>query len=222
MADVDNLFSEFVTEHRAGGEADPLAFLDQVQGAERAELATLIDGYLVRSPGQAWDAEAFEGSPSALWAEEMSRSLEGAAGTWPVLLPSLRERARIKRSELVERLADRLGVGGGRDLVGSYYHRMEQGQLASDGVSTRVLTALAEIVGSTAEALREAGRGIDPGEEASGGAVFARSAAPDPEWIASAAQEDLLEPPQSPGASQPENQPDAAASEVDRLFTGGD
>lgn len=222
MADVDNLFNEFVAEHRAGGEADPLAFLDQVRGGERTELATLIDGYLVRSPGQPWDPNAFEGSQAAVWAEEMGRSLEGTAGTWPVLLPTLRERARIKRSELVDRLAEALGVGQERDRVEVYYHQMEQGQLASDGVSTLVLQALGEIVGSTAEALREAGRGIGPGGAASGGAVFARASARDPGWVvADLAEERLSDSPQSP-ASQPETQSDAGATEVDRLFIGGD
>ena len=50
--DVQKLLSEYIAEHRAGGEADPIAYLDRADDADRPELTELIDAYLVRSPGR--------------------------------------------------------------------------------------------------------------------------------------------------------------------------
>ena len=181
MADVDKLFSDYVAEHRAGGEADPPAYLEKVEGVDRDELATLIDAYLVRSPGRSWDPEAFEGSAAQAFVASAERRSAAGAGAWPVLLPRLRERAKIKRAQLVARMAAALGVGGQTEKVADYYHEMEQGSLDSGGVSTRVLEALAAIVGSSAEALREApARSSARGRPPSGGDVFARVATPRP------------------------------------------
>ena len=215
MADIDNLFRDYVAEHKAGGEADPRRYLKQVEGTDRAELAALIDGYLVRSPGQPWDSEKFKGSAAEQWTEAMSRSLVGSAGTWPVLLPRLRERARITRANLVEQLSAALGVGGQEEKVASYYHQMEQGQLPSQGVSTRVLEELAAIVGSSAEALRSAGEQIGEGGAPPEGTVFARVAVPRPEYEVDAD----MAPPAPAAKRAPET---GGPDEVDRLFTGGD
>ena len=215
MADVESLFSEFVAEHKAGGDADPQTFLRQVEGRERQALATLIDGYLVRAPGRDWDAEAFEGSPAQAWADRMAGELTGApvVAGWSKVLPELREKARITRRKLVEQLADAIGTPGQTEKVSLYYHRMERGELEPRGVSTRVLEALAGIVGSSTDALRQAGQGFAT-EVLEERAVFARTSTPDPEYI-----EERLEAgaPAEPAAS-PADGPD----EVDRLFTGGD
>ncbi len=218
MAGVEELFKEYVAEHRAGGEADPSAYLERVEGLDRDELATLIDAYLVRSPGRSWDPEAFEGSAAQGLVPGLERSIGGEAGAWPVLLPRLRERARIRRAELVEQLAAALGVGGQTEKVAGYYHEMEQGSLDSSGVSTRVLEALAAIVGSSAEALRSAGEKFGEGRPPSEGTVFARVATPQPEYEAKGVE---ARPAAPEGSAAPAGSPEEA-TEVDRLFTGGD
>ena len=173
----------------------------------------LIDAYLARAPRRSWDAEAFRGSAAEAMAEALEKSLDGVAGLWPAVLPGLRERARLKRSDLVARLADALDVSDRREKVAEYYHRMEQGTLAAGGVSDRVLDALGKLVGTSAAALRGAGQAtVQPGGAAPGaGAVFARTAQPDEAW---------------PDPAAPGPQPAAPASreqldDVDRLFTGG-
>lgn len=230
MADVDKLFSDYVAEHRGGGEANPRNYLEKVEGVDRDELATLIDGYLVRSPGRAWDPAAYEGSDAQAWVRGVERSMGGEAGLWPVLLPRLRERAKIRRAELVQRLATALGVGAQTPMVADYYHRMEQGQLDSAGVSTRVLEALAAIVGSTAEALRSAGEQFGKGQAPSEGTVFARTAGPQPGFYEKL-ERDVASPatgessPTAGMASPAMRVPEAGggeAEEVERLFTGGD
>jgi hypothetical protein len=207
MTDVNRLLEEFIAEDRAGAVADPAAYLARAAGVDRAELEALIDGYLARAPRRAFSRAAFEASPAA---GRVVASLAGSSGTWPSLLPRLRDRARLKRAELVARLASELGLGGREAKVASYYHAMEQGTLASSGVSDRVLEALGRIVGESAVALRAAGTlAPPPSPPAPAGAAFARVASPAPELMAAAAGRGRVE-----GAS-PER------DEVDDLFTGG-
>ena len=52
MPDVEQIFRDYVAEHRGGGEADPRGFLARVDESDRAELAALIDAYLAQGPGK--------------------------------------------------------------------------------------------------------------------------------------------------------------------------
>ena len=209
MADVEKLLHEFIEEDRTGGSADPLEYLERAEGSERAELEALIDGYLARAPRRPFDQAEFERSPARVVAEELGRALGGASGTWPALLPRLRHRAQLRRSEVVARLADELGATAEQaGKVTRYYHQMEQGKLPAAGVSDRVLEALGRVVGVTADRLRAAGhsvRGMPPTQAAAG--AFARVGSPDPQY---AEAEDLM----------PAGPPDMPGDEIDELFTG--
>jgi hypothetical protein len=208
VSDVDRLLAEYIAEHRAGGEADPRAFLSRASPAEQRELASLIDAYLALAPRQSFDQASFRGSSAERTVDELERALGGQAGLWPALLPRLRDRAGLKRSELVERLADDLGVGDRKDKVADYYHEMEQGLLPARGVSDRVLDALARILGDTAKSLKDAGRVLTPpaeGPAAAPAAAFARRAHAEPASAASAGT-------QPPAPSE--------WDEVDELFRG--
>jgi hypothetical protein len=219
MSEVERLMHEYVERYAAGGPADPREFLEQVEGAERTELAALIDAYLARAPRRDWVAEDHAGSPAPAVVESINRSLAGSGGLWPALLPRLRERARLRRAEVVDRLAAALGAEDGREKVAAYYHRMEQGLLPAAGVSERVLEALGTIVGESAEMLRRAGSALEPGPGAGGeGVAFARTATPDPRYEPEA------------GMTAPERGDEAEAvsageagdwDDVDRLFRGG-
>lgn len=211
MSDVDRLLSEYIAEHRAGGEADPLAYLEKLEGTDRAELAELIDAYLVRSPGHEWDPAAFAGSASERLAERIGQSLAGQSGLWPVVLPRLRDRARIKRDEVVGRLAEALGAGEKQEKVEGYYHGMEHGSLPSTGVSERVLDALGEIVGASGEFLKRIGEPFGAGPGPAEGPVFARTSAADADYAAEEAA--------APAQRAPE--PAEEWDEVDQLFRGG-
>jgi hypothetical protein len=209
MADVEQLLHEFIAEDRAGGAADPLEYLQRVEGTDRAELEALIDGYLARAPGRQFDREDFARSPARTVAEQLGRSLGGASGAWPALLPRLRRQAELRRAEVVARLAQELGAGGAQvEKVAGYYHEMEQGTLPAAGVSDRVLEALGPIVGATADRLREAGRsagGLPPAPAAA--EAFARVGSPDPRYV------EPREPSTAPA-------PDEPRDEIDTLFTG--
>jgi hypothetical protein len=162
MTDVDRLLSQYIAAHRAREDVSPDEYLARLEGVDRKELAALIDAYLARAPRREFDPEAYRESGMAEGVERLGRSLTGASGLWPSLLPRLRTAARLKRSELVERLAVALGVGGREQKVAAYYHQMEQGLLPAEGVSDKVLEALGELLGRSAHALREAGEGAEP------------------------------------------------------------
>ena len=179
MTDIDRLFADYIAEHRAGGDADPTEYLSRVSAPERTELAALIDAYLAHAPRQPFDQAAFRGSNAERTVDELERAIAGRAGLWPALLPRLRDRAGLKRSTLVDRLAVALGVKDRQEKVAGYYHEMEQGLLPAEGVSDRVLEALGQIVGETAQVLRDAGRALTPpteGGPAAPAAAFARRA----------------------------------------------
>ena len=208
MIDVDRLLADYIAEHRSGGEADPSEYLSRASPAQRAELAALIDAYLARAPRQPFDQTAFRGSTAERTVDELERAIAGQAGLWPAVLPRLRDRAGLKRSTLVERLAAVLGVGDRQDKVAGYYHEMEQGLLPARGVSDRVLDALAAILGETAQSLRDAGQALVPsgeGPAAAPAAAFARRASAAPS-------------PAPPGAAELTTA--AEWDEVDELFRG--
>lgn len=209
MSDVDQLLTEYKEAHRGGAGADPRPYLERANGLDRELLAGLIDAYLEDAPRRAFDAQAFRASAAGQVAEEVQRSLEGAGGLWPSLLPRLRRQARITRSDLVAQLAARLGAQSQQDKVALYYHQMEQGLLPQAGVSDTVLEALGKIVGLTSEALRKAGRLPQPGPpRRDAGAVFARTTMGE---VA----------PSTPAGEERDRPAEEPWDEVDRLFRGG-
>ena len=217
MSDVEALMREYVRRYEAGESADPADLLERVEGLDRTELEALVDAYLARAPRRAFDPERYAGSPASDVVDSLSRSLAGASGLWPAVLPRLREAARLRRQEVVERLAAALGARGSEVKVGAYYHQMEQGLLPAEGVSDRVLEALGEIVGQSTDALRRAGAAIEPGAGGPAeGAAFARTAVPDPAFVDEVPDADAVAgAPAAPAADAGE------WDEVDRLFRGG-
>jgi hypothetical protein len=204
MTQVDELLNEYKQAHRAGS-GDPRPFLSRAPAEDRAVLAALIEGYLENAPRREYTPDELLDSPAAPVAEGIQRSLAGAAGLWPALLPRLRVQARTKRADLVRELAARLGAESQQDKVAGYYHQMEQGLLPADGVSDTVLDALGKIVGVAGESLRKAGSLPAPGPlRMDDAAVFTR--------MTKASQAD-------PAPAAAESAPEEW-DEVDRLFRG--
>jgi hypothetical protein len=202
MDDLNRLLTEYKEAHRAG-EGDPRPFLERAAPGDRPLLAALIDAFLEQAPRREHPEDAGGGAASAV-TDEVHRALAGTSGLWPVLLPRLRGRARLRRAEVVSQLAARLGAQAQQEKVGLYYHQMEQGLLPESGVSDTVLEALGRIVGYTAAALRKAGQLPAAGPPRTDeGAAFARA---------------TYGAPAEPSAAAPRPE---AWDEVDRLFRGG-
>ncbi len=212
MPDLDRLFSDYVSAAEAAGTPpDPGPFLDQAPPGQRLELSKRIDAHLLTAPRRAWDPAAFEASLALPLMRDIETSVRGASGLWPAVLPRLRNAARLKRQEVVSRLARELGVQDREAKVHEYYHRMEQGLLEDEGVSDTVLENLAAILGSSLETLRDAGRALGDAvtpDAPAGAPLFARTAMPDAAFPAAAA------PPSEAVLA------DEEWDEVDELFTG--
>ena len=214
MSEVERLLDQYIAEHRAGGEADPVAYLERLAGTDREQLAVLIDAYLAHAPRRSWDPDAYAGSAEERLVESLDRAVNGVSGLWPVLLPRLRDRARLKRSELVSRLAEGIGFPERTEKVAGYYHEMEQGRLPATGVKARVLEGLGAILRASPEALREAGNALRPELTATADdAVFARTAQPSADRL-----EHVEAAPPPPAAR---GTPDGEWDEGDELFRGG-
>lgn len=162
MDRIDELLNAY-REAFARGETDPEPFLTQVEGVERQELDGLIDEYLLTAQRIAFDAKAYKGSRAERVVENASSQLGIETGGWPILLPSLRKRWKLKRSVVVANLADALGAKDSREMaeVGDFYHAMEYGTLPPDGVSSVVLNALEQIYRLKTGMLRKAGSAFE-------------------------------------------------------------
>ena len=150
MADLDRLLDELAADYEAGRDVDPAELLDRADPGQRQELAARIDSYLMTAPPRKWDPEAYEGSLAQQAVDRVYESMVAESGSWAEVLPALRERAQIRRADLVSRLAGALGFTAVPQVekVGDYYNRMEHGRLRPAGVSGRVIDALAEILGT--------------------------------------------------------------------------
>jgi hypothetical protein len=209
-----DILREYIAAHRAGEPADPLDYLGRIDDeSRRAELADLMEAFHAREGRRQFDAAAFARSPARAVADQVARSVLGPAGTWPVLLPRLRNRAQISRAALVARLAAELDVADREEKVRGYYHEMERGSLPAANVSDRVLQALGRIVGEPWAALREAGRTTAAGAGSAPGSVaFARRVTADPLYAAEA--------PPALAAATPDLAAPEERDEVDDLFRG--
>src|SRR4051812_34815041 len=143
MSDVEQVLREYIREHRAGGDADPREYLTRLdEGADRLELEALIDAYLERAPRASVSSPIVPSPAVEQVVNRIEFALDAPPETWRSLLPSLRMQARLKRGELVTRLAEALGLPGREDKVARYYNAMEHEQLDPSGISPRVFEAL--------------------------------------------------------------------------------
>lgn len=213
MCEHDDLLEQFKAAYEAGERPELAQYLERASPEGRQALEQMIDSYLMNAPRRSWDPDAYAASPARESVERVWGSLQGVSGSWPELLPHLRNRAKLKRSELVQRLAETLGVAGREEKVALYYHRMEHGQLPAEGVSGGVFDALGSILGESAELIRRAGFGRLAAAEGEGDlAAFARTAEID-EVYAEELHDEAAELP-APGSAP-------GRDEVDELFTGG-
>jgi hypothetical protein len=168
MSKVERLLKQYKAEHRASGSADAGTYLEQLTGLDRLELAIHIDRYLSQSVPGAFDAAAFERfrqsretRVDALLADETLLDLTRASG--------------LGRLELTRRLAAMLGVSGHETGVRGRLRDIENGDVPVAQVRPAVWTALAELVGESAERVRLAAERAAAGPARSASAAFLRA-----------------------------------------------
>ena len=188
--------------------------MEGLEAQDRQKLSVLIEGYLEHAARpQEWDPEAFEGSAADRAVQRVAEQWS-VAGELPGELVRLRNEGKITREDLVAKLADSLGVSGAKEKVASYYHRLERGLLPAEGVSAKVWNALASLLGTTGDSLREAASRGAAAEE--GGPAYARTAVPAPSALSPGRADKVSDATSEESRTEPD-EPD----EVDRLFTGG-
>lgn len=208
---IDELLDSYIAAFQSG-EVDPTPMLDQLEGADRAVLAELIDRYLDTAPSREWDPEAFAGSRAEVVSDAIAVSLEGRSGQWPELLPRLRREKEINRQVVMDQLAEALDANdrAEKEKVEQYYNDMEHGNLSAPGVSDDVINALASIFRTSAERIAEAGRKLGPKAGFEEGPVFARSLS-DADFEMTVMED-----------AEPPNRLTGAPDRIDRLFNDFD
>ena len=79
MTDVERLLRAYIEQDTAGADPDPLAFLAQVEGADRAHLEAMIDAYLQRLPRAPFHAAAYRDSPASNVVEGLDRNMRAGS-----------------------------------------------------------------------------------------------------------------------------------------------
>lgn len=214
MPELDRLLGEFADAWNAGERPRVEDFLDRAPAEGRNELAQVIETFLAIAPSPRYSEETMAElmrEPAVLASVESAR---GRSGLLPSLLPRLRDRARLRRDEVVARLAAALRMPRAEAKMARYLHELESGTLEAAGVSRRVFEALASVLGAPVEEIERAADAPGLGGGTGPAPAFMRSveafdAAAEPPAMGSAA----------PAARAPAGDEDW--DEVDRLFRGG-
>ena len=192
MSAVDLLLDEFAGAWARGDRPDVRDYLERA-GAERDELAVLLDGYLAAAAAQ---------PPSEETLATFAQLVPGDHETPPML--AARVRLGLRRAAVVQRLMELLALPRDREeKVARYYHELETGLLDPRGVQPLVWHNLAKIFGT----------GIR-------GLIVER---PEPPPVLVAAYyrvSDDLASADAPGATSPLAAEVTKPDEVDMLFTG--
>lgn len=157
MTSPDRLLNEFVDAWNAGERPRVEDYVDRAPEDERDELALLLGTFLENAPQPRYSAETLAQIEGEATVAQLSSLIDSESGLWPTLLPRLRRRAELTRDQVVEQLAELLGMSGREARIKPYYHQMESGTLNPAGVSRRVLDALARIFGVEEREIEEAG-----------------------------------------------------------------
>jgi hypothetical protein len=182
---VFDLFDEYAAAYARGERPSAEEYLDRA-GSDRDQLASLLDEYLRRAPAQ----------PAT---EDDKRYLGLMLAQEPPLLQVRVERG-LRVDEVVGLLVERLELDSAKwAKVKRYYQRLEGGLLDPSGLSRRLRSALADILGPSAE------RALD---------WTAPPAAAAPLFLREAEHVESLAEVTEPAAG--------AKDEIDRLFTGGE
>lgn len=171
---IDQLMDEFARAWRTG-EADPRAYLADLDAGERREMEVRIQLFLDRVGPDPWDPDVYRGSLSEQVVEGVLGDAQVAGGED---LIAMRVECGLGKREVADSLAEDLGANSENDRrkISDYYHRLEWGTLDPSAVSRRVIDSIATILGTDRQQVTAA----IPGPGAASHEVFARLAGEGP------------------------------------------
>ena len=206
MSTTDQLLGQFIEAWNAGERPDVRDYLARASDEDRPQLAELVSAWLELAPTPAYS----ETTLREITAEPALRSALAAAEREPASVGeqvlSLRERAGMGVAEVARRLA-RLFEVDDEARATAYLEDLERGDLDPGGLSRRLLTGLAAILGADRDELT-----LQPAMGA--GQTFFRAEGEADEWFSeslSALSQAALTPAQA----------DAPLDDLDLLFVGG-
>jgi hypothetical protein len=210
MEPVDRLLNDFIEAWNAGGRPQVDEYVDRAPEAERDELAVLIGAFLEIAPTPPYSAEQLD----ELRRDPMVRKIASlvADESGATTLPGLRERAKLKREQVVEGLARTLGLEGQETKIQRRYHQLEIGTITPSQLTQKLLDALAKVLRVAPDEIERAGAYFHLSPEPAVELYLRSETLAGPE----VADEERLEAAAS-RAPVPEHDWD----EVDRLFLGG-
>jgi hypothetical protein len=145
-ASVEQVFLDALEDLRAGRVDSIEHYLELVPQSQRAQLADLLAMYFAsrRRPAEKeLRAASYE---RVLDTIDRVSETAGPAGILPGLLRELRRTRGLRRQDVTRSLCERFEVGENAvSELEREYHRLETGQLGGEGLSQRLLTALAEL-----------------------------------------------------------------------------
>jgi hypothetical protein len=209
MDKLDRLLNEFVEAWNAGRRPEVDDFVERAPEAERDELAGLIGAFLEIAPTPSYSPEQLDALRADPTVQAIARVAEDEPGPTP--LPRLRERAKLKRDQVVDALARALGFPDKQAKISRYYHQLEIGTITPGQVSQRVVDALADILRVTPKDVEQAG------------AFFHLSPEPAAEMFLRHDEfgNEIVTTERLEAAAARAPVPEESWDEVDRLFLGG-
>lgn len=117
-------------------------------GGDRQQVLDMVELALsIRGPA----------APSAAVVDELAAAPMFDERAWTDILEPARHALGLKRPELVDRLAERLGVAGaaGRARLAERYHELEAGLIPAQGVAPALTGALGDLLGGIGDTLRQ-------------------------------------------------------------------
>jgi hypothetical protein len=155
MEPLDRLLNEFIEAWNAGDRPQVDAYVERAPEAERNELAGLIGAFLEVAPTPPYSPEQLTELRRDPTVHAIAQLADEGGEAAP--LPRLRERAKLKRDQVVEALARALGHEESKTKIRRYYHWLEIGTITPAQVSQRVVDALADILRVTPNDVEQAG-----------------------------------------------------------------
>ena len=143
----ERILSQFIDAWNAGLRPEADAYLERAPEEERAELAEDISSFLTWAPTPDYSAATLEQIAAEPIVQAALAAARGPGGLWPELLPRLRARAALSRTQVAAALVELLRLPSGSERKAeTYLGRMEEGELEPTGVSRRLLDALARVL----------------------------------------------------------------------------